>query len=329
MLNVAMLSGWHAHARGYAKAVTAMEDARVSVVWDELPERGQAWAKELEAPFEPDLDAVLAREDVDAVVCDAPTNMHADIMVAAANAGKHIFTEKVLALTIAECNRIRDAVEAANVRFCISFPFRTRPGSIFAYNAVRDGLIGDLTFLRARVAHNAGSAGWLPPHFWGPVQCGGGAMMDLGAHPMYLIRWIAGQPKRISSTFTYHTGHEVEDNAVSVIEFENKCIGVAETSFMSTYSPSSIELSGTDGAIFVGGPAESIQIRSNKLDNKEWHTPNPLPEEGPPPIRTWIDGILHGAPIPFDIEQGTQLTELMQYAYVAHREGRQVEIPRR
>lgn len=330
MLRVAMLSQWHAHAKGYADRLRNLPDVTITAVWDEEPERGSAWATELRADFEADLGKLLAREDVDAVVCDAPTSMHADVMTAAANAGKHIFTEKVMALTVDECNRIREAVKRNNVKFCISFPFRTRPEVLYAKQAVDEGLLGQLTFLRVRVAHNGGSGGWLPPHFWDPVTTGGGAMMDLGAHPMYLARWIGGQPRRIASVFNYLTGHEVEDNAVSVIEFENKAIGVSETSFVSTNSPFSLELSGTEGSLIVGGPDErSVKVRSNKLDPKNWISPGELPEALPHPIEMWVNGVLRGGAIPFDPEAGTQLTELMQYAYEAHREGRHIEIPKR
>lgn len=330
MLRVAMLSAWHAHARGYAKSLAAMPEVKITTVWDEEPERGKEWAKSLDVSFEDDLKAVFKRRDVDAVVVNAPTNRHAEIMVAAAAAGKHIFTEKVMALNLDECKKITDAVTQAKVRFCISFPYRTRPETLYAKKAVEDGLLGELTFLRVRVAHDGGSAGWLPPHFWEPEGTGGGAMMDLGAHPMYLARWIAGQPKRISSTFTYLTKHQVEDNAVSVIEFENGCTGVAETSFVSTNSPFSLELSGTEGSLLAGGVDEhSVKIRSKKLDKKEWVTPSELPPALPATVKIWVDGILQGAPIPFGLEEGTQLTELMQYAYVAAREKRQVEIPAR
>ena len=330
MLRVAMLSAWHAHAKGYGKSLASMPEVKITSVWDELPDRGKPWAESLNAPFEADLAAVLKRDDVDAVAIDAPTNRHPEIMVAAAEAGKHIFTEKVMALTVAECNRISDAVRAAKVKFCISFPFRTRPSTQYAKKAVEDGLLGELSFLRVRVAHDGGSGGWLPPHFWDPVQCGGGAMMDLGAHPMYLARWIGGQPKRIVSAYTHMSKHDVEDNAVAVIEFENGCLGVAETSFMSTNSPFSLELSGTEGSLLIGGVDEdAVHINSNKLDKKGWITPETLPTALPATIKMWVDGILQGTPIPFGLEEGTQLTELMEYAYIAAKEKRQVDIPTR
>ncbi len=331
MLRVAMVSKWHAHARGYAETLRKMPDVQVTRVWDEQPERGTEWAKEIDAEWEPDYAKLLKRKDVDAICCNAPSNRHAELMIAAANAGKHIFTEKVMALTIDECNRITDAVVKNNVKFCISFPFRTRPEVLYAKKAVDEGLLGRLTFIRARIAHDGGSAGWLPEHFWCAKECGGGAMMDLGAHPMYLCRWFGGQPKRISSTFNFLLNKEVEDNAVSTIEFENGCIGVSETSFMSTFSPFSLELSGTEGSLIAGGPDEhSVRIRARKLDDgKAWLTPDEFPAPQPSAIQQWVNAVLRDEPIAFDTEQGAQLTELMQYAYQAHREGKQVAIPAR
>ena len=122
MLRVAMLSGWHAHAHGYAKTLGGMSEVKLTAVWDEDPARGETWAKEFGVPFIADLAAVLARNDVDAVAVSAPTNRHPEVMIAAANAGKHIFTEKVMALTVNECDAISAAVREAGVKFCISFP---------------------------------------------------------------------------------------------------------------------------------------------------------------------------------------------------------------
>ena len=98
-MNIAMLSGWHVHAEGYAKEFNSIPGVKVTAVWDELPERGRAWAEKLGATFYEGVDALLANPSIDAVACCAPTNLHGDLLCRAANAGKHIFTEKVLALT--------------------------------------------------------------------------------------------------------------------------------------------------------------------------------------------------------------------------------------
>jgi 1,5-anhydro-D-fructose reductase (1,5-anhydro-D-mannitol-forming) len=327
MLRVAMLSGWHVHAKGYANELKAMSEVQITAVWDEIPERGTAWAAELGADFEQDLDVLLKRDDVDAVVVDTPTNMHTKVIVAAAKAGKHIFTEKVMALTVKECEEIAQAVREAGVKFCISFPHRILPANLFAKKVAEEKLIGDITLLRVRNAHNGSVADWLPPHFYDEEACGGGAMMDLGAHPMYLSRWILGKPKKITSIFNTYTNRPVEDNAVSVIEFENKAIAISETGFVSTNSPFSLELYGTEGSLLIGGPENKIMLNSTKV-NKElqgWITPSSLPKELPSALRQWVDGITKGTEIYFGLEEGIQLTELMEGAYKSHKEGKVVE----
>ena len=326
MLRVAMLSRWHVHADQYAGEIRANPDADVTTVWDEDRARGEAWAAELDVPFEADLDALLAREDVDAVCVVAPTNMHRDVMVQAANAGKHIFTEKVLAATVADCNAMAAAVERGGVKFCISFPRRTAPAILYAKEALEDGLFGRVTAVRVRIAHDGAVRGWLPHHFYDPVACGGGAMMDLGAHGMYLCRWLLGAPKRVVSAFGNVTGRAVEDNAVTVIEFAGGAIAVNETSFTSFGGAYTVEIDGTEGGYRLVSPGEGPQIRSQRFGDAKWRTPERLPAARPKPIDQWIAGCVRGSPIDFGLSAATDLTELMEAAYTAHAEGRSVAL---
>jgi len=327
MLRVAMLSRWHVHATGYANELGSMPNVAITAVWDEEKDRGQQWADELGVDFESDLDTLLAREDVDAVCVNAPTNMHTEIMIKAAEAGKHIFTEKVMAITTVVAEKIAEAVKKAGVKFCISFPFRTHPANLFAKKVVDEKLLGDVTLVRVRNAHDGASSSWLPAHFYDPVQCGGGAMMDLGAHPMYLCRWLLGKPLRITSMFNSFTDKPVEDNAVSLIEFENNVIAVSETGFVSKNSPFSLEVYGTKGSLLIGGPDNKVRIISDELSDKVqgWITPSNLPNPLPSPIEQWVSGIQHGTEIHFGVEDGIHLTELMEAAYISYREKRMVD----
>ena len=235
-------------------------------------------------------------------------------MVAAAKAGKHIFTEKVMALTVRECEEIAQAVREAGVKFCISFPHRTMPHNLFAKKVVDEGLIGDITLLRIRNAHNGSVAGWLPDHFYDPVECGGGAMIDLGAHGMYLSRWLLGEPVRITSMFNNYIDKPVEDNAVSVIEFKNKAIAINETGFVTSDSPFSLELYGTHGSLFIGGADNQIRLVSSKMESQVpgWITPTQLPDPLPSAIDQWVEGILRDGEILFGLEDGIELTRLME-----------------
>lgn len=324
-----MLSFWHVHADGYAREVKAHPNAKITVVWDEDPARGEEAARRYGVPFEPDLKKAVSREDVDGVVVNAPTNMHPEVMLAALEAGRHVFTEKVVALTVADVDRIGRAAQKARVQFVVSFPQRGRPELKYAKEALESGLLGHLTMVRVRVAHNGAVDEWLPEHFYDPVACGGGAMIDLGAHPMYLARWYGGRVKRVTarlSRFMRH--HEVDDNSVAVLEFEQGALGIAETSFVSTHSPFSLELYGTEGSLFVGGPDDSVRLRSRKAEGIDgWISPASLPKADPSPLAQWIQAIEGGPPPLISMQDGRDLTELMEAADRSQREGRPIDLP--
>ncbi|MCL2462224.1 MAG: Gfo/Idh/MocA family oxidoreductase, partial [Defluviitaleaceae bacterium] len=83
MLRIAVLSKWHAHAWGYADQIRKSGKAEIAAIWDEVPERGRAWANELNVDFEGNLDALLARPDIDAIDITSPTTLHEAIMTKA------------------------------------------------------------------------------------------------------------------------------------------------------------------------------------------------------------------------------------------------------
>lgn len=314
-LRVAMLSRWHVHANEYCNSINRNEASSVVAVWDELSDRGLAWAKELDVPFVEDYSVLLAREDVDGVCVVTPTNMHRDIMVAAAQAGKHIFTEKVLTTKVQQAREVAEAVNQSGVKFCISFPRRCLAELKYAKQAIENGLVGEVTMVRIRVAHAGSSRDWLPSHFYDLEACGGGAMMDLGAHGMYLARWLAGRPKRIVSVFSNITERAVEDNAISLIEFENGAIGVNETSFVGYPDSYSVEVDGTEGGVRMLSPREGVEIRSDGLELKTWTKVDELPSRSNSPIDQWVGGCVDNTPIEFGMTEAIELTELMDAAY--------------
>ena len=327
MVRIAMLSKWHVHAGGYAHFIKGNDKAEIVAVWDDNKERGEDWAKELGCPYYSDLDELLARDDIDAVVCDAPTTAHKDILVKAAKAGKHIFTEKALCPTVAECLEVKSAVEEAGVTFVISYPQRGRPCIQFAKKMIEKNAFGKITFVRVRDAHNGVSGGWLPEYWFNKDDAAGGAMMDLGCHPMYLLAYILGKPKRVTGIYTAPYGKPVDENAVAVAEFEGGAIGVAETSFISTFAPQTVEIIGTDGAMIAQG--EEVQFKSDMLEGiKNWFMKPDLPEGKPSPLEQFINAVADGkgSPEGLGIDDAIALTELLELSYIGNDNNKIVEV---
>lgn len=317
-MNIAMISRWHVHADQYADALKAAPGCAITAVYHEHEADGRAWADTLGCRFAADLAQIWADPDIDAVAIDAATNLHPDILCAAARAGKAIFTEKVLTLTNEDAERVRSAVVDSGVTFVISFPHLARPELIEAKRILDSGALGKVSYARVRNVHNGASAGWLPAHFYDPEQCGGGAMIDLGAHPMYTLAWLLGEPETVQSCFTNVTGQAVEDNAVCVLTFAGGAIGVAETGFVSTGNPYTLELSGTDGALMIHN---GLRYCCPETENR-WADVEVLPDAQPLPVLQFAEVAQRGGQIPqYGIDAAVRLTRIMDAAYRAHRDG--------
>jgi 1,5-anhydro-D-fructose reductase (1,5-anhydro-D-mannitol-forming) len=335
MIRVAMVSFWHVHARDYAGQASAHPDTEIVAAWDEVPERGRVAAEALGARFYDRLEDLLAQSDIDGIIIDTPTNMHRDVMIAAAQAGKHIFTEKVLAPTLHECNEILAAVEQAGVKLAVSLP-RLNAGYTQAIKQIIDQKqLGELTLVRTRLSHNGAvpttenSNGWLPEHFFDLEQCAGGALLDLGCHPMYLARLFLGLPESISATYGYVTGREVEDNAVALLYYPDGAIGVVEAGFVNRFSPFTIEVHGTEGSLLYGTPDEKLQIRSallGKEGSEKWNIQPNLPAERPSAFEQWITHIQQGTTASENIQMAVDLTTLMEAANLSAKGFRPVRL---
>jgi len=321
-MRIAMISSWHVHAKGYAKDLKKIPGVEIAAVWDENPQAGEAWAAELGCRFEADYDALLADTSIDGIVMNAPTNRHGELLCKAAKAGKHIFTEKVLAITNEEAAQIQQAVEESGKVFTISFPHACKPELQFAKKLLDEGELGDITYARVRNAHNGASADWLPPAFYDEVQCGGGAMMDLGAHPMYLLNWLLGEPVSVVSCFTKVTGKAVEDNAVSVIEFQNGAIAVSETAFVAQNNPFQLELCGTEGTLLIRGDELCY---ADMETGSAWEVPEEWPPAWPSPLEQWVGAVNGTGENHMSIGPAVALTKLMAGAYTAWKTGKRYD----
>lgn len=317
-MNLAMLSKWHVHAEGYAKDFQKLPYVNIKAVWDEDKARGEEWAKELNCDFVADLDELLARNDIEAVAVGTPTSMHKGVICAAAKAKKAIFTEKVLAISPKDAIEIESEVNIAKVPFCIALRRRTDPKIILAKKLVDEGVIGKITHIRIRDAHSGSSDGWLPDTFYDISKCGGGAMMDLGAHPMYLSLYFMGEPKSVTSVFTNSAGKGVDDNCVSVMEYESGAIGISETAFISKNCPFSLEINGTGGHILINDNIDGIQV-SDKDGRRDIKACD-ITAETIMPVELFAHAVEYKEEIPFTVEDGVKLTKLMDAAYRSSKE---------
>lgn len=314
MKKVAICGTWHVHAGDYTK--TALKMAEVIGVWEENEERRKAFCEQFDLPAFDTFDDLLASDAEGVIVCTA-TDAHADLMVKLAEAGKHIFTEKVLALTEEDCQRVADAVAKNNVNFVISLVQKSQPGPLTVKQIADSGELGKINYVRFRNCHSGSVDCWLPAHFYDVKECGGGAMIDLGAHGMYLIDWILGVPETVKSIFTNACTNEkanamnadsVEDNAITIMSYADGCIAVNETGFVSNCYPMTLEVGGEKGMVIYSGTNVSKRTLATGGQLVDVEMCAALPA----PVEQFLSGnILEG----FGINEAKALTHLMVEAY--------------
>lgn len=312
-MKIAICGLWHVHAEAYYQ--TAAEYAQIVGVYEPNEVWRDAFCAKYQLPAFSTMEELLSSGADAAIVCTS-TDTHAETIVRLAEAGMDIFTEKVLALTSAECGQIAAAVEKNGVRFAISYPHKYASGAQTVKKIVDSGELGKINFFRCRNVHDGSTANWLPLHFYNAQQCGGGAMIDLGAHGMYLSEWICGMPIAAKSVFTVACDHPevkaknadgVEDNAVTVMQYANGCIAINETGFDSTGYPMTLEVCGELGYVrYADGKVEKKTATSGGAVEV------PMEKDLPSPLVQFCTGnILPGC----GMQEAANLTKLMEMAY--------------
>jgi predicted dehydrogenase len=148
-----------------------------------------------------DYSELLARDDVDLVDCTVPNHRHEEVVIAAAEAGKHIYCEKPLAMNVAEGQRMVDAVEKAGVKTQMTFNFRFFPAITRAKQLVEDGFLGRVFSFRGRY-YRASYISYDKPLSWRLRKeiAGSGALFDIGSHVLDLIYYLLGDFGSVQAT---------------------------------------------------------------------------------------------------------------------------------
>jgi predicted dehydrogenase len=175
-------------ARTYAQCI-ARHTTGVTLAGVTGGSRAAALAADYGVPLDADVAAMLARPDVDAVLLATPHSTHLALTEAAAAAGKHVYVEKPMGRTVAECDAMIAACEAAGVVLTVNKVTRFRASPRHAKAIVDGGGIGVLRMLQVRstvTAYLGDGDDWTKD----PAE--GGAWLDMGAHLCDATRWFTG-----------------------------------------------------------------------------------------------------------------------------------------
>ena len=151
--------------------------------------RATALAADYGVPALGSPDELFGRSDIDAVVLATPHTTHLPYTRAAAAAGKHVYVEKPMAVTVEECDAMIAACEDAGVRLTVAKQSRQNPATVEARRIIEAGEIGEVRMIRIL----SSTVGWdVSPDSWIGDPAEGGAYLDWGVHGVDALRWLTG-----------------------------------------------------------------------------------------------------------------------------------------
>lgn len=333
MIRTALLSFWHVHAPIYGRQAQANSALELVAAWDADAERGRAGAAELGIDFVASLDEVLADPTIEAVICQTPTRDHREVIERALRAGKHVFSDKVLAATASDAAYLIDLAGEVGRVLYVGLPNLAHDYTRTFAQLLAAGAIGRLVTMRAVNAHGRAVSGELPPGFFSLEESQGGALIDL-CHALYLVPVLAGErPRGVYATMSHLTSRAVEDNAAVTLTFPSGAIGLVEATFASESTPFALEAHGTEGSIrFVaevdpsgtGAPA-GAEVVVRRHDEVAFRSVA-LAAPGPLPVDDFAAHLVAGTPARANLEVALLLSELNDAAYRSAVQRREIDL---
>ncbi len=321
-VNIAMLGTGSIADDVLAPALQRVAGARLWSVLSRDRDRARAFAQRhgalAPAPVHDVLDTLLADSDLHAVIIAAPDYLHAPHAIAAARAGKHVFTEKPMATGIAEGEAMVRACDDAEVMLAVGYHLRWHAGHRKMLRLIRAGGVGDLHHMRVQWTFQVSDArNWRAQRdtasWW--------SLSGVGTHCLDLIRWVmvpaCGEVVSLASTISREVWHGPNDEtAVVALRFASGATAEFCSSVLFA-APSRAEVYGSDGYIrcedtLTRRAAGSIDTHQGSL---EFDVADPYAGE----IRDFVAAIENHRKPEVDGREGLRNVELLAQAVASAR----------
>lgn len=327
----------------HAKALAGLDGARLVAIAEPRPDAGRKLAATHGAEWHAAEADLLARPDVEVVLLATPSGMHAATTVAAARAGKHVVTEKPMAIDLADADRMIAACAAAGVELAVIFQNRFGRDALRLKRAVAGGALGRpllgnaLVHWRRTPDYYAASGGWRGT--W--ALDGGGALMNQAIHTVDLLQWIVGPVAHLAAeTATLVHRIEAEDTASATLRFANGALGTIQgTTAASADWPARVEIVGTEGrALLQGGrllweppdrlpPDAALLSAADRAATDDWRADEPFGAGHARQLRAVFAALRKGDTPPVPGTEARRAVAIVLAIYRAATTGARVELP--
>jgi predicted dehydrogenase len=242
----------HAHVGSYCREWLKGSGDLVRLIagWDHDEKRLDTACREFDLSPETSSEALLNRDGIRVVVIGAETSLHADLVEAAASAGKAIILQKPLALTMDEADRIVNAVERHGVRFTLAWQMRVDPENIEIRRLIESGEIGRILMVRRRHGLKTHRMPGFENSWHVRRELNRGMWADDAAHAIDFLYWLFGRPLTVMAEIDTLLNPRVpDDHGIAIFRFEDGLMAEVVSSFTSVAGENTTEVIGESGVI--------------------------------------------------------------------------------
>jgi len=343
-LGVGIIGFAHGHVASYCAQWRADTSLGLEVLagWDHDAERLAAAATQHEIQASPELEDLLRREDLRAVIIAAETSMHADLVERAAAAGKTIVLQKPAALTLPEADRIVAAVQRHSVPFTMAWQMRVDPQNLKMKELVETGQLGEVFMVRRRHGLGLGLNRAFEDSWHVDPSLNRDIWADDAAHAIDFIHWLLGVPETVTAEIeSLHNPKIPMDNGVAVFRYPEGPLAEVCCSFTNPAGENTTEIVAERGSIIqnygdgpscnVPRPEGACGLKWYSTETGEWtYSDLPTPDghgERIGGLAGPLADFVHGRRPPIaTAEEGRTSLRMLLACYVSAREGRRVRL---
>lgn len=328
-------------SRNHFEAIARVDGLELVSVCDVHEERARTAGASQQVPWFTNLEEMLAAVPSDAIVIATPSGLHPQHGMIAARAGRHVVTEKPMAITLHAADQLVQACDDAGVRLFVVKQNRLNPPIQLLKRAIDKGRFGRLFVANCTVRWTRPQEYYDQAPWRGTWEFDGGAFMNQASHYVDLMQWLVGPVESVmAKTATLARQIEAEDTGAAILKFRSGALGVLEVT-MLTYPKNlegSITLLGEKGTVRIGGTAVnrvehwdfSEYDDDDKLVERTATNPSSVYGFGHEGYYRNVLAVLRGDALPdTDGRSGRKSLELILGIYESARTGRDVPLPLR
>lgn len=324
----------------HAKALAQIDDVDLIAIAEPREEAGRHFATEHGGAWYPSIDQMLEQADLDVVIVATPSGLHPEQVIRAAQSGKHVITEKPMAITADGVNRMIEACSSAGVQLAVIFQNRLSTDVFRVRRAIEKGYLGTpvlangtMYWHRSQEYYEA-NGGWRGT--W--ALDGGGALMNQAIHTVDLLQWLMDGVTSIQAhTATFTHAIETEDVASASFRFANGALGsITATTSASQDYPVRLEIVGTGGLATLENNVVTRWDAAQPLDDSlltaedrelvdGWQPNEPLGAGHTRQLRTIFRRLADGVQAPVSGAEARMAVDIILGVYESSRTGMRVD----